>query len=92
MAKLYERTVAELMADAAGELEYPATRSDVVAWFAERYPLVRASTVRAHVVGLTQNDTKAPLSGGFWAGRRTGSYLASINFCPAVQFCDGVPA
>jgi restriction system protein len=28
----------------------------VVAWFAERYPLVRGSTVRAHVVGLTEND------------------------------------
>jgi hypothetical protein len=56
MAKVYDRTVAELMADAAAELEHPAARGDVVAWFAERYPLVRASTVRASVVGLTEND------------------------------------
>ena len=40
----------------------PATRSDVVAWFAERYPLVRASTVRVNVVGLTRKrQHPAPL-------------------------------
>lgn len=27
----------------------------MVAWFADRYPLVRATTVRAHVIGLTDN-------------------------------------
>jgi hypothetical protein len=53
---LYERSVAELMIQAADELEYPASRSDVVGWFAEHYPDVKASTVRAHVVGLNEND------------------------------------
>ncbi len=57
MAKLYDRTVAELMVDAAAEVGYPATRNDLVGWFAERYPKVKASTVRAHVVGLTANDS-----------------------------------
>ena len=56
MAKLYEHTVAELMVEAAGQIEYPTSRGDVVAWFAEHYPLVKASTVRAHIVGLTAND------------------------------------
>jgi hypothetical protein len=56
MAKLYDRTVAELMADAAADLQYPARRGDVVAWFAERYPGFKASTVRAHITGLTDND------------------------------------
>lgn len=56
MPQLYERTVAELMVDAAHGLNYPASRADVVAWFAERYPEVKASTVRAHIVGLTAND------------------------------------
>jgi hypothetical protein len=49
--------LAELMLDAAAEIEYPATRNDIVAWFAERYPKVKASTVRGHVVGLTENDS-----------------------------------
>ena len=44
MTKLYERTVAELMVDAAAEIQYPATRNDFVAWFAQRYPKVKAST------------------------------------------------
>ena len=56
MAHPYDRTVAELMVDAAAEARYPATRNDIVAWFAERYPEVKASTIRAHIVGLTEND------------------------------------
>jgi hypothetical protein len=56
MAPLYDRPVADLMADAAAELSFPARPADVVAWFAERYPEVKSSTVRAHVTGLTGND------------------------------------
>lgn len=56
MAHPYDRTVAELMVDAAAEVRYPATRNDIVAWFAEHYPEVKASTIRAHIVGLTEND------------------------------------
>lgn len=56
MARLYEKSVAELMVEAAAALSYPASRADVVAWFAEHYPDVKASTVRAHIVGLTAND------------------------------------
>jgi hypothetical protein len=56
MAKLYDRTVAELMIEAAREAQYPTQRGDLVAWFEEHYPLVKASTVRAHITGLTAND------------------------------------
>ena len=56
MPKLYEHSVAELMIDAAAQVEYPTSRNDLVAWFAEHYPQVKASTVRAHVTGLTGND------------------------------------
>ncbi len=56
MAHPYDRTVAELMVDAANGLSYPASRADVVGWFAEHYPEVKASTIRAHIVGLTAND------------------------------------
>ncbi len=52
---LYERPVAELMVDVTRELHPPLRPQDVVAWFADRYPLVRATTVRAHVIGLTDN-------------------------------------
>jgi Endonuclease NucS len=56
MPRLYERSVAELMIEAAAALTYPASRADVVAWFGEHYSDVKASTVRAHIVGLTAND------------------------------------
>jgi hypothetical protein len=54
---LYDRPVAELMKDAAVELSYPARPGELVAWFAEHYPDVKSTTVRAHVKGLTANDS-----------------------------------
>jgi hypothetical protein len=54
---LYERgPVADLMIEAAAQAEYPATPGDFVAWFAEHYPRVKATTVKLHVKGLTAND------------------------------------
>jgi hypothetical protein len=53
---LYDRPVYALMADAAKELAPPYTSDDVVDWFAQRYPLVKATTVRLHVIGLTANE------------------------------------
>ena len=44
MVKLYERSVAELIVEAAAHAEYPTSRADLVAWFAEHYPQVKAST------------------------------------------------
>ena len=43
------------MAKAAIEMPSPFRPPDVVDWFADRYPLVRSTTVRAHVIGLTDN-------------------------------------
>jgi hypothetical protein len=37
-------------------MTFPATRSDVVAWFAERYPNVKPNSVRVHIVELTADD------------------------------------
>jgi hypothetical protein len=56
MAQPYQRTVAELMVEASAQLEYPTSRGEVLAWFADNYPDVKLSTVRAHIVGLTAND------------------------------------
>jgi hypothetical protein len=53
---LYDRPVSELMADCATDLEEPFKPADAVAWFARRYPKVKATTVRAHVIGMTAND------------------------------------
>jgi hypothetical protein len=53
---LYQHSVAELMVEAAAEVQYPISRGDLVSWFADRYPRVKASTVRAHITGLTYND------------------------------------
>ena len=44
------------MVEAAAQLDYPTSRAEVVQWFAEHYPQVKASTIRAHVVGLTANE------------------------------------
>lgn len=56
MAKPYAHTVAELMVEAGDDLEYPTSRREVINWFAEHYPEVKESTIRAHIVGLTGND------------------------------------
>jgi hypothetical protein len=53
---LYDRPVSDLMADAVAELTPPFRPTDVIAWFGQRYPLVKDKTVRAHVIGLTAND------------------------------------
>lgn len=45
------------MKEAAAEISYPARPGDLTAWFAERYPDVKSTTVRAHVKGLTENDS-----------------------------------
>jgi hypothetical protein len=55
----YNRTAAELMVEAAAQMDYPnypTSRGEVVQWFAEHCPQVKASTIRAHIVGLTAND------------------------------------
>jgi hypothetical protein len=44
------------MVEAAAQLDYPTSRAEVLQWFAEHYPEVKASTIRAHIVGLTAND------------------------------------
>lgn len=44
------------MIDAAESMPETFAPSDVVAWFAQHYPLVKDTTVRAHVIGLTAND------------------------------------
>lgn len=53
---LYDRPVAELMIEASAELPERSRPGDVVDWFAQHYPRVKAATVRAHVIGLTVND------------------------------------
>jgi hypothetical protein len=45
------------MQDAAAEISYPAKPGELVEWFAARYPDVKSTTVRAHVKGLTHNDS-----------------------------------
>ena len=44
------------MQDAAAELSPPYTVGEIIAWFAQYYPKIKASSVRAHIKGLTAND------------------------------------
>lgn len=53
---IYDRPVYELMRDAAAQLTPPFAAGDFVSWFAERYPKIKPSTVRAHVAAMTAND------------------------------------
>ena len=53
---IYDRQIWALMQDAAAELLPPYTVGEIIAWFAERYPRIKASSVRAHIKGLTAND------------------------------------
>ena len=54
---LYDRPVTGLMSEAVGSLEAPYNSGAIVDWFAQNYPKVKASTVRAHVVGMTANHS-----------------------------------
>ena len=49
MTSTYEKPTWVLLLDALPDLPDPFTTTDAVAWFAERYPLLAASTIRNHV-------------------------------------------
>lgn len=53
---IYDKPIWMLMQDAAAELSPPYTAGEIVAWFAQYYPKIKASSVRAHIKGLTAND------------------------------------
>ncbi len=57
------------MKDAAGDRSPPYSVGEIVAWFAEHYPKVNPSSVRAHVTGLTANDrNRHHYAGESWSG------------------------
>jgi len=49
----YDRPVHELMIECAGSLHEPFTRAGVSQWFHQNYPDIKATTVSAHIAGLT---------------------------------------
>ena len=53
---IYDRPISVLMQDAAAEFSPPYTVGEIIAWFAQYYPKIKASSVRAHIKGLTAND------------------------------------
>ena len=53
---IYDRPTWALMRDAAAELPTPCTVGEIVEWFAQHYPNIKASSVRAHIKGMTAND------------------------------------
>ncbi len=53
---IYDRPIWALMKDAAAELSPPYTVGEIVAWFAQHYPKIKATSVRAHIKGMTVND------------------------------------
>ncbi|MCB1471871.1 MAG: DUF91 domain-containing protein [Rhodobiaceae bacterium] len=56
---IYEKSTKELMADWAKENLSPGqvfNRADAVRWFKQNYPLIKDSTVRMHVDGMSVNN------------------------------------
>ena len=53
---IYDRPIWALMQDAAADLSPPYTVGELIAWFAQHYPRIKATSVRAHIKGLTAND------------------------------------
>ncbi len=51
----YDRPIHELLRDCAHDLREPFTASQVIQWFASRYPDVAATAVRAHIQAMTGN-------------------------------------
>lgn len=56
VSMLYDKSVAELMRDAAATLEEPMTSGDIISWFQANYSRVQVTTIRAHIMGLTSNN------------------------------------
>jgi Endonuclease NucS len=79
------------MIEASAELPERSRPGDVVAWFAQHYPRVKATTVRAHVIGLTVNDPSRKHTGGL--ARRQPLFFKSPNgwlehFDPDIHLSD----
>jgi len=53
----YDKPVAELRRDAADALSDPTSANAVIQWFEANYPKVQTTTVRAHIIGLTANNS-----------------------------------
>lgn len=53
---IYDKPIWALMSEAAADLSPPYTVGEIVAWFASHYPKIQASSVRAHIKGMTVND------------------------------------
>jgi hypothetical protein len=53
---IYDRPIWALMQHATAELSPPYTVGEIVAWFGLHYPKIKASSVHAHIEGLTAND------------------------------------
>jgi hypothetical protein len=53
---LYDRPIRELLVDAVAAMQPVFRRQDVVVWFARHYPLVKASSVTAHITAATVNS------------------------------------
>jgi hypothetical protein len=56
----YDKPVRELLADCVRDLRSPFTRQDVLAWFGEHYPRVKATTISTHLAGLTEGPRTNP--------------------------------
>lgn len=53
---IYDRSVWQLMADAAGARSPPYTVEAIEGWFRDHFPKIKQGTVAAHIRGLTAND------------------------------------
>lgn len=53
---LYDRPICDLVAEATSELTEPMTFTDVLDWIVVKYPRVKESSIRAHVIGMTANS------------------------------------
>lgn len=52
----YDRPIHELLADCVAELREPYTASQIIAWFARRYPDIAESSVRSHINALNGSN------------------------------------
>lgn len=59
MTSTYERPTWRLMKDASGELPQTFSTAEMIAWFAQRYSLLKENTVRLHLRGMSVNVAAA---------------------------------
>ncbi|HLC28729.1 MAG TPA: hypothetical protein VJL07_04700 [Dehalococcoidia bacterium] len=53
---LYDKPIWALIQDALAEMPEPFTTADMLDWFRTKYPKIKETSLRAHIIGMSVNN------------------------------------